>query len=77
MLEWIKKRVKEPTTYIGAGLLAQSVMVLTKADPAHTDALGSIAIQVAEPLADGNFNMALTLGLGGILGMIMGEKGSK
>jgi hypothetical protein len=74
-MSWFKKRLSEPTTYIGLGLLSQAVMVLTKADPSHTQLVGQVVAQSAEPLASGNYTAAVTLGLSGLLGVLMGEKG--
>ncbi|MGB0719757.1 MAG: hypothetical protein ACPGRX_04740 [Bdellovibrionales bacterium] len=74
-MNWFKKRLKEPTTYIGLGLFSQAVMILTKADPSHTELVSHIATQSAEPLANGDYTTALTIGLGGLMGVLMGEKG--
>lgn len=74
MRNWFKRRFSEPTTYIGLGLLSQAAMVLTKADPSHTELVGQVVAQSAEPLASGNYTAALTLGLSGLLGILMGEK---
>ena len=75
MKDWLKRRFKEPTTYIGLGLLSQAVMTLTKSDPMHTQLVAQVVQQSAEPLAQGDLTTALTIGLGGIMGVLMGEKG--
>ena len=74
-MNWFKKRSKEPTTYIGFGLLAQAFMMLTKADPAHMEAVGQTFEHVAQPLASGDYTAAATMLLTGILGVFMSEKG--
>ncbi len=74
MLDWFKKRLKEPSTYVGGGLLAQAALILTKADPVHTDLVGNVFAQAAEPLSRGDYTTGLTIGLAGLLGVLMGEK---
>jgi len=56
---WVTKRLVEPTTYVGAGLLTQGAMILTKANPTHTEAIGDVFEQVAQPLASGEYNTAI------------------
>lgn len=71
---WIKKRLKEPTTYIGLGLLGQAVMTLTKSDPDHVRLIGDMAEQGAQQLAQGDYKAVLVTGLAGVLGILLGEK---
>lgn len=77
MKNWFKKRFKEPTTYIGAGLLAQAAMILTKSDPVHIDVVGQTIEQVAQPLASGDYTSAVTLFLSGLMAVFMSEKAHK
>lgn len=74
MFKWLKSRLAEPTTYLGVGLFAQSVMVLTKSDPAHTTLVSDAIQSAAEPLASGDYTSALTIGVTGLLGILIGEK---
>lgn len=76
-MNWFKKRLAEPTTYIGAGLLAQAVMMLTKSNPAHMDVVGSVVEQVAAPLAAGDYTSAVPFFLSGLMAIFMSEKAAK
>lgn len=72
---WLSDRKKEPTTYIGLALLVQGVGALAKIDDAPM--IADTIHQAATPLAAGDYAGAGTLLLGGILGMLMREKGKK
>ncbi|MGH1403262.1 MAG: hypothetical protein ACRBDL_03375 [Alphaproteobacteria bacterium] len=74
MKDWFIKRFKEPSTYIGTGILAQAVMILTKSNPEHVEVVSEVTQSVAEPLASGDYTAAATIGLTGLLGMILSEK---
>ena len=74
MLNWLFKRLREPTTFIGAGLLTQAIMLITKADPVHTEVVSNVFEQVATPLSTGDYTTAATIGIAGLLGVLMGEK---
>lgn len=74
MLKWLQKRLREPTTFIGAGLFTQAVMILTKSDPMHTEVVSNVFAQVSEPVAQGDYITAVTFAITGLLGVLMGEK---
>ncbi|PCI54043.1 MAG: hypothetical protein COB36_11090 [Alphaproteobacteria bacterium] len=76
-MNWFKKRLAEPTTYIGAGLLAQAVMVLTKSNPAHLEVVGSVIQQASAPLAAGDYVSAVPFFLSGLMAIFMSEKAAK
>ncbi len=75
MRDWFKKRAAEPTSYIGLALLVQAIGTLTKMNeaPAIADAIHS----AAEPLARGDYATAGTVAVGGLLAILMREKGGK
>lgn len=73
MKEWFKKRVKEPSTFIGLALLVQAIGVLTKAD--GVSVVAESINQASQPLASGDYITAATIGLGGLMGVLMKEKG--
>ena len=74
MLKWLKKRLREPTTFIGAGLLTQAIMLITKSDPVHTEVVSRVFEQASNPVANGDYITAVTIGITGLLGVLMGEK---
>tara|TARA_B100001989_G_C24548061_1_gene472332 strand:+ start:104 stop:334 length:231 start_codon:yes stop_codon:yes gene_type:complete len=74
-MNWFQKRFSEPTTYIGLSLLANGAMVLTKADPQHTQAVTETLVQAAQPLAAQDWGAALSLVIGGLAAVFMSEKG--
>lgn len=74
MLKWLKKRILEPSSIIGLGLFAQAAMVLTKSNPMHTEVVSNVIEQAAAPLATGDYNSAITIGIAGLLGVLMKEK---
>ena len=76
-MNWFKKRIKEPTTYIGAGLLAQAAMILTKSNPDHVEVVGAVIEQAATPLASGDYTSAITFLLSGLMAIFMSEKAAK
>lgn len=55
MINWLKDRLKEPTTYLGLTLFAQSAMVLTKSNPEHTEIVTGAIQSAAEPMAQGDY----------------------
>lgn len=73
-MNWFKKRLAEPTTFIGAGLLAQAIMVLTKSNPEHMQVVGSVIEQAAAPLAAGDYVSAVPFFLSGLMAIFMSEK---
>lgn len=75
MKNWLKDRAKEPTTYIGLSLIVQAIGMLAKVSEAPMIA-DSIA-GAAEPLARGDFATGGAALLGGILAVMMREKGRK
>ena len=74
MFKWLKSRIVEPSSILGAGFLIQAIMLLTKANPEHTDVIGSVFEQVATPIASGDYNSAIVIGISGLLGVFMREK---
>lgn len=75
MKNWFKKRAGEPTTYIGFALLIQAIGAFTKMNEAPV--IAEAVTQAAEPLAGGDYIGAATIALGGLLGILMKEKGEK
>lgn len=75
MINWIKRRSKEPTTFIGLALLIQAVGVLTKAH--GVPEVATQLSQAAEPLAAGDYASAATIGLGALMGILMKEKADR
>lgn len=75
MKNWFKKRSAEPTTYLGLALLVQGIGTLTKMNeaPYVADAITA----AAQPLASGDYTTAATAIIGGLLAVLMREKGSK
>lgn len=73
MKNWLKKRMNEPTTYMGLALVLNGVGTLGKIDeaPAIADAI----VNAAGPLSSGDYGTAVSLILGGLLGVLMREKG--
>ena len=71
---WLNKRRKEPTTYLGLSALAYGLMTVFKADGAEE--VAQTIQTVAEPLASGDYTNAIVLSIGGIAGMFMSEKGN-
>lgn len=74
MMTWLKKRLAEPTTYIGAGFLAHGALVLTKADPQHTAVVTETIAQVATPISQGDYTAAIISVMSGLIGVLMSEK---
>lgn len=74
MKNWIKDRISEPTTILSLGMLAQSIMMLTKSNPEHVQAVAEIAQQTAEPIARGEYTTAMSLLFVSIAGIFMKEK---
>lgn len=72
MINWLKKRSKEPSTFIGLALLIQAIGVLVKAD--GVDMLAGAVTEAAQPLASGDYIGAASIGLGGLMGVLMREK---
>lgn len=72
MLKWLKQRKNEPTTYIGLALLLQGAGAIGQFEQAP--ALADTITAAAEPLARGDYATAITLVLGGLLGVFMREK---
>lgn len=75
MFKWLKKRSTEPTSYMGLAMLITSIGTIFKAD--YVPEIGGLIAQSAEPLASGDYTTAATIGLGGLLGLFMAEKGKK
>jgi len=75
LFKWLKKRSTEPTSYMGLAMLITSVGTILKAD--YVPEIGNLVAQSAETLASGDYNTAITLGVGGLLGILMKEKGEK
>lgn len=75
MKEWLRKRGGEPTTYIGLALLVQGLGALTKMNEAPIIADSITA--AAEPLAQGDYATAATALIGGLLAIVMREKGGR
>lgn len=75
MKNWLKKRAAEPTSYIGLALLVQAIGTLTKMNeaPAIAEAIQS----AADPLARGDYATAGTVAIGGLLAILMREKGGR
>ena len=73
MKSWLKKRINEPTTYMGLALVLNGFGTLGKIDeaPAIADAITA----AANPMASGDYTTAATLIMGGLLGVLMREKG--
>lgn len=68
MKDWLKKRSKEATTYMGIALIVEGVGNLAKIDEAGTV---SSAVKAAAPsLSAGDWTtgiLALVMGIGGVL----------
>ncbi len=75
MIDWLKKRFQEPSTYMGLSLVISGAGVLGRIDEA--DAVAGALAQAGNDLAAGNWQIALPLLIGGIFGAFMGEKGGK
>lgn len=75
MKDWLKKRGAEPTTYIGLALLVNGIGMLGKINegPFIADAITA----AAEPLAQGDYATATTALIGGLLAIVMREKGGR
>jgi hypothetical protein len=75
MKDWLKKRSKEATTYLGIALIVEGVGNLAKIDEAHSIAG---AVQAAAPsLSAGDWTtgiLGLVMGIGGVL---MKQKAAK
>ena len=74
MKDWLNKRRKEPTTFIGISMLVAALGTIFKAD--YTQEASEVIAQAAEPIASGDYTTAITLALGGIMGVFMREKGN-
>ena len=75
MKNWLKDRAAEPTTYIGLSLIVQALGMLAKVNEAPVIA-DSIA-GAAEPLARGDYATGGAALLGGLLAVLMREKGKR
>ena len=75
MKDWLKKRAAEPTSYIGLALLVQGLGALGKINEAPIIADSITA--AAEPLARGDYTTAGTAIIGGLLAILMREKGGR
>lgn len=75
MKAWFKKRGSEPTTWLGFALLVQSLGMLGKVNeaPMLADSIAS----AAEPLSRGDYVTGGATLLGGLLAIVMREKGDK
>lgn len=75
MKEWLKKRGSEATTYLGLAMLIQAIGILGKVNEAPMIAEGLTA--AAEPLARGDYATGGAALIGGLLAIVMREKGGK
>ena len=73
--QWLSDRRKEPTSIIGLALIVQGIGALTKMNEAPYIADSLTA--AADPLARGDYATAGTMVLGGIMAILMREKGSR
>jgi hypothetical protein len=72
-MKWLKKRLAEPSTYIGLSLLMQGIGTLGKMD--HTAVIADAIQTAGASLAHGDYTTGAALLVGGILGIFMKEKG--
>lgn len=75
MKNWLKKRFAEPTTYLGLAMLMQAAGMLGKINEAPVIADSITA--AAEPLARGDYATGSAALIGGLLAIVMREKGGK
>lgn len=73
MLKWLNKRRKEPTSYIGLAAVIMGLGDLFKVDTAPI--MADTVQQVAEPMMAGDTATAASIVLGGLLGVVLKEKG--
>ncbi|MCW5728158.1 hypothetical protein [Parvibaculum sp.] len=74
-MDWLKARLKEPTTYLGLSAVIYGGGTLAKVNeaPAIADAVAN----AAPALSTGDYATGITLLLGGLLGAFMREKGGR
>lgn len=72
MISFLKKRMAEPTTYLGLALIVKGVGSLGRLDGATETA--TALEHAAEPLARGDYSTGIALLLGGLMGVFMSEK---
>lgn len=75
MKNWLKKRASEATTWLGLAFIIQGVGAVGKINeaPYVADAITA----AAQPLASGDYTTAATAIIGGLLAVLMREKGNK
>ncbi|MBX3495664.1 MAG: hypothetical protein KF769_05415 [Parvibaculum sp.] len=74
-MDWLKKRLAEPTTYLGLSASIYGVGMLGKVNeaPAVADAIST----AAPALAAGDYVTGIALIVGGALGAFLKEKGGR
>lgn len=72
MLEFLKNRAKEPTSYLALGAILSGIGQLVKDD--HLPIIANTVVEAAEPLSQGDYTTGGALILTGIFGLFMKEK---
>tara|TARA_R110002074_G_scaffold67298_1_gene158499 strand:- start:1156 stop:1380 length:225 start_codon:yes stop_codon:yes gene_type:complete len=73
VIEWFKARFREPTTWGGLSMFILSIGQLAKINEAP--AIAHTIDAVAGPITSGDYATALTVALGGVLSIVLREKG--
>lgn len=75
MFNWLKKRLNEPTTYIGLGTLVAGAGQVAKINEAPE--IASAIVQSGQGFATGDYVSGVGILLAGVFGAFMREKGDK
>ena len=71
-MDWLKNRLKEPSTFLGLGLLAQAIGALFKLD--NVQPVVDTVNAAGASITHGDYTTAIAVGLTGLLGVFVKEK---
>lgn len=71
-MSFFKERSKEPTTYLGIGVIIAALAPILRWD--EGEQIGHVVQSIATPAANGDWLTTTSLLISGVLGVFMAEK---